>query len=622
MNGWVGQRLGKYEIQAELGRGGMGIVYRGYDAALRRPVAIKVLPPQLTYDAQFVQRFQQEAILAANLRHPNIVTIYDVGQEGDVYYIVMEYLEGITLEALLARQGSMPFDQALHVLRQVADALDAAHSRGIIHRDVKPANIMIGPDGRATLMDFGLVRAAEGTSLTRSGIYMGTPEYMAPEQALGESVGPTSDIYSLGVVLYKMLCGKVPFSRSTPLGVTYAHVNEPPPPLRTIRADVPPAVEAVVNKALAKKPAARYQTANVLAADYRAAIGGALPTAFRAPTPTPAKTGSPPENQETVIIGKQVRAARRVPIALIGIVTTLALIGVVILTQMLRSGQSGAKSAQVTLPATQFDSLATSTPAPIRPGTPNATAIPGSSAGMPAPTSTMQPTAPNTAAPTALRPSTQPKPTALPASAPSPTERANPQIRVTSDSANLRNGPGTSYLVVGQAKQGDALPISARSVDGGWWQVCCVNGQSAWVSTQVVAVEGDTSGVQTARDVAPPPTAPPQSASNAQCKPWHKKPKPGYGIIMIENHLGEELSADYAVGGTGHWMIAAKKSDEPGRWWKEVPIGDHVINYSTPFGYGRAAFRVENSRSYVSPLWYNDRADDYVFPMEIPTGCQ
>jgi hypothetical protein len=193
---------------------------------------------------------------------------------------------------------------------------------------------------------------------------------------------------------------------------------------------------------------------------------------------------------------------------------------------------------------------------------------------------------------------------------------------VTSDSANLRNGPGTSYAIVGQAKQGDALPISARSADSGWWQICCANGQPAWVSTQVVAVEGDIGSVQVARDVAPSPTAPPQPASNAQCKPWHAKPKPGYGIIMIENHLGEELSADYAVGGTGHWMIAPKKGDEPGRWWKEVRIGDHVINYSTPFGYGRAAFHVESGRSYVSPLWYNDRADDYVFPMEIPPGCQ
>jgi len=231
----------------------------------------------------------------------------------------------------------------------------------------------------------------------------------------------------------------------------------------------------------------------------------------------------------------------------------------------------------------------------------------------------MQPTAPNTAAPTALPPSVQPKPTAIPAPTP---ERAKPQARVTNDSVNLRSGPGTGYPITGQARQGDALPISARSADGTWWQVCCVNGQSAWVSAQVVAAEGDTSDVQTARDVAPPSTAALQPTSNAQCKPWHKKPKPGYGIIMIENHLGEELSADYAVGGTGHWMIAAKKGDEPGRWWKEVSVGGHVINYSTPFGYGRATFRVESGRSYVSPLWYNDRADDYVFPMEIPPGCQ
>lgn len=172
----TGNRLGKYELRGELGRGGTGIVYRGFDTALRRPVAIKVLPQQLTYDTEFVQRFQQEAILAASLHRPNIVTIHDVGEQAGINYIIMEYLEGTTPENQLAQHGPLTPDQTSRILSQVAAALDYAHAHGVIHRDVKPANIMLGADGRVTLMDFGLVRAAEGTHLTRSGTIMGTPE--------------------------------------------------------------------------------------------------------------------------------------------------------------------------------------------------------------------------------------------------------------------------------------------------------------------------------------------------------------------------------------------------------------------------------------------------------------
>lgn len=625
MNGSVGQRLGKYEIHAELGRGGMGIVYRGYDPTLRRPVAIKVLPPQFTYDAQFVQRFQQEAILAANLRHPNIVTIYDVGQEADVYYIVMEYLEGTTLEGLLTQQGPLSAHQTAHILQQVADALDYAHGRGIIHRDVKPANIMVGQDGHATLMDFGLVRAAEGTSLTRSGTFLGTPEYMSPEQALGKPVAATSDLYSLGVVLYKMLTGKVPFSRSTPLGVTYAHVNEPPPPLRTIRADIPTAVEMVVNKALAKGPTDRYQTATRLAEDYRAAIGGATPAALRPSiaSSTDSKATTSVETPETVHIGPKRPTSHRRAIALIGMATTVLLIVAAILVAVFNSrlGQSAGAPTPV-IPASGYQ-IATSTLAPTRTIAPDKGVIAETSPTIPAPTATL-PATQNIAAPraTATAPAPAPPTSTAPPTPLPPPASAKAQVRVTNDSVNLRGGPGTGYPVLGQARQGEVLPIAARSADGGWWQVCCIKNESAWISAQLVTAEGDTSSVQVASDVSPPPTAPPQPAQNPQCKPWHKKPAAGYGIIMIENHLGEELSADYAIGGTGHWMIAAKKGDEPGRWWKEVRAGDHVINYSTPSGYGRATFHVESGHSYISPLWYNDRADDFVFPMEIPAGCQ
>lgn len=278
MDRYIGQQLaGKYAIQSEIGRGGMGIVYLGFDTLLQRKVAIKILPTELTYDPQFVARFRQEAVTAAGLHHPGIVTIHDVGEENQVHYIVMQFLDGVTLDQWLVHHGSMPLSQAQHVVRQVADALDYAHRRGIVHRDIKPSNIMLSPDGQATVMDFGLVRAGEGTGLTRSGLVVGTPEYMAPEQALGEAVDGRTDIYSLGVVIYRMLTGTVPFVRSSSMAMAYAHVHDPPPPLRQVRPDIPKPAETVVLKALAKRASERYQTAGQLGADFAQVRGGKTP---------------------------------------------------------------------------------------------------------------------------------------------------------------------------------------------------------------------------------------------------------------------------------------------------------------------------------------------------------
>ena len=283
----IGQRLaGKYEVQDLIGQGGMGVVYRGYDTMLQRTVAIKVLPPQLTWDAAFVKRFQQEAVAAANLHHAHIVTIHDVGAQDGAYYIVMEHLEGVNLEQWLAQYGPMSPSQASHVLQQVASALDYAHDRGLIHRDIKPSNIMLAPDGRATLMDFGLVRAGEGAGLTRSSMVMGTPEYIAPEQALGQAVDRRTDIYALGVVLYRLLAGAPPFAHSTPMATIHAHAYEPPPPLRQKRPGLPLAVEAVVLKALKKRPEERYQQAGHLAREFELAAAGKAPASMKA-TPAP-----------------------------------------------------------------------------------------------------------------------------------------------------------------------------------------------------------------------------------------------------------------------------------------------------------------------------------------------
>ncbi|HRI55937.1 MAG TPA: serine/threonine-protein kinase, partial [Anaerolineae bacterium] len=283
MNTLLGQRLGgKYELQAELGRGGMGIVYRAHDTMLHRTVAVKVLTPQLAADPTFVERFRHEAIAAANLRHPHIATVYDVGQDlvqGDtVHYLVMEFIEGQTLDRVLQRQGQ-PFSlqQTDQIISQVAQALHYAHQRGMIHRDVKPANIMLGQDGHVTLMDFGLVRAGDLSQLTQTGTALGTPAYMAPEQIMGAEVDQRADIYALGVVIYELLTGDVPFRRTTPLATIHAQVYDPPPPLRERRPELSPAVESVVLRALAKNPGGRYRDVTGLTRDFSRVLAGQMP---------------------------------------------------------------------------------------------------------------------------------------------------------------------------------------------------------------------------------------------------------------------------------------------------------------------------------------------------------
>ena len=287
----------RYQILAILGKGGMGIVYQAYDPVLQRTVAIKVLPPQLTLDAEFVARFQREAIASANLRHANIVTVYDVGQQAGEYFIIMEYLEGTTLEQVLANGGPMSMAQASKIVTQIASALDHAHSRGIVHRDVKPSNVMLDGQDRAVLMDFGLVRAGEGFGPTRSSIVIGTPEYMAPEQVMGQAIDRRTDIYAFGVVIYEMLSGKTPFAHTTPLATAHAQAYEAPPPLRTITRAVPESAETVVMKALSKVPAARYQSAGDLARDFSQAIDGTMPAGLAA-LPILASAGAAPSVQK------------------------------------------------------------------------------------------------------------------------------------------------------------------------------------------------------------------------------------------------------------------------------------------------------------------------------------
>ena len=236
----AGKTLGKYQIGPEIGRGGMGAVYKGYDPALNRAVAVKILAPHLTWERRFVDRFVQEARTVAQLNHPHIVSIHDVGVQDGVYYLVMAFVEGETLRDLIVRQGALPPRRAAEILAQVAQALDYAHQRGVVHRDVKPGNILMEAGQRVVLTDFGIAQAVEGPRLTATGMSLGTPEYMSPEQAMGEPTDARSDVYSLGIVLYEMLTGRVPFRADTPLAALRMQADSPPPsPRRYVRFPVP-----------------------------------------------------------------------------------------------------------------------------------------------------------------------------------------------------------------------------------------------------------------------------------------------------------------------------------------------------------------------------------------------
>ncbi len=274
-----GQTLGKYQVLEPLGRGGMARVYRAYHPQLDRYVAIKVLRSDLVEEEEFLARFQREARAVAALRHPNIVQVFDSDVQDDVYYIVMELLEGDTLKARLndyrVRGEQMTWGEMVRVLLEVLDALAYAHSEGMVHRDIKPANILLTRRGQAVVADFGIAQIVGGTQYTAAGVLMGTLNYMAPEQGLEGHSDARSDIYSLGIVFYEMLTRRTPFDADTPLAILMKHLNDPLPLPRRIDPTIPEPLERIVLKALAKQPEDRYQSAEAMAQSLREAAEAA-----------------------------------------------------------------------------------------------------------------------------------------------------------------------------------------------------------------------------------------------------------------------------------------------------------------------------------------------------------
>jgi serine/threonine protein kinase len=266
---------GRYRVEARIGSGGMGEVYRGVDTVLDRTVALKILLPQFARDVSFVDRFRREAQAAARINHPNIVGVYDTGSDGETPFIVMEFIEGRTLADFMSGGGRFTAIHAVEVAEKICDALAFAHAAGVIHRDIKPANVMVTRKGEVKVMDFGIARIVAGPQTApQTSAVLGTAAYISPEQAQGQPVDGRSDIYSLGAVLYEMLAGRPPFTGDSPVAVAYKQVNEAPTLPSVSNSDVSPLLDAVLMRALAKNPANRYQTAEEFRADLeRARLG-------------------------------------------------------------------------------------------------------------------------------------------------------------------------------------------------------------------------------------------------------------------------------------------------------------------------------------------------------------
>lgn len=494
---WTGKTIGKYRLVEPLGRGGMAEVYKAYQPGLDRYVAVKLMHSFLAEDKDFLARFQREAKLVASLRHPNIVQVHDFDTEGGMYFMVMEYIDGETLKSRLQnleeKDQWISIDEAIRIILSVGSALKYAHRMGMVHRDVKPANVMIDKQGSVILTDFGIAKifaGGAGTQLTASGAMVGTPSYMSPEQGLGQAGDERSDIYSLGVMLYQMVTARLPFEADTPLAVVLKHVNEPPPPPRQVNPETPEIVERIIVKALAKNPDERYQHVGDMLNDLKRAMGmtldetptdtmrgRALPagatsvgTGAITPYPTSARTAVGKPSVPTVVGQEPGAAARRagpsglvIALGVLGVLFVIA-VGVAIASLTRRSGPAGV--AGVTATAT--------------------TAAPAS-------------------------------PTSPPPVSPTPTSIVG---TIKTDYTELRASPGESGALAGTLNKGTLLTVLLRTADNNWLRVKAADGTEGWVSAKAIDLGSATIAAipQTVLQGVPTPT-PDLAATAAACKP-------------------------------------------------------------------------------------------------------
>ena len=350
----TGTTLGGYRIEEMTGRGGMGVVYLAEQLALGRRVALKVISPELAEDPGFRERFQHESRIAASIDHPNVIAVYEAGEIDGLLFLSMRYVEGTDLRQLIRDTGRVLTARVAHIVTQVAAALDAAHARGLVHRDVKPANVLIaaGEADHAYLTDFGLTKhLASASGLTNTGQWVGTADYVAPEQIQGETIDARTDVYALGCVLFQMLTGEVPFPRDSQVAKIYAHLSEPPPQLDSASLGLPAELNDVVRRAMAKAPADRFQSAGDLGRAAQAAIEQRLLDQSERSVATGTAAPAPASDQASAVATRQQPQPRRrtpswLPAAAVGaVVALIAGVAIAVATGAFGGGSDTPKAA-------------------------------------------------------------------------------------------------------------------------------------------------------------------------------------------------------------------------------------------------------------------------------------
>lgn len=491
MKDLTGQQLGSYQIIERLGEGGMAVVYKAYQAQTDRQVALKILPPHYAADPNFVSRFEQEARILAKLNHAHILPLFDYGQVDGLTYIVMPLVSSGTLADLM-KSSPLPLEQILQIISQVGGALNYAHTKGLVHRDVKPDNILMDEEGNCRLTDFGIAKFAQDSNrMTRTGVAVGTPAYMSPEQIRGEELDRRSDVYSLGVVLYEMATGRPPFEANTTAEVMVRHLHEPLPLPRTLNPKLPEAVEAVIVKSLAKRAEDRYATTQEMVQALQAAVLAkpALTTLSAAPQPAP----EPKKEAKPEEIKK-----RSIPVYLpVG----CAVVAVVALCLAGGAGAawwngligSSTEEVAVTTPSstpTRTDLAEEDTPTP---------SLPDDTPASPAPATddTLLPVV-------TTEPEDTPPPTPTPSSTPTPLPATGV---IKEDSVNVRSGPGQNFDRVVKLVKGEKVTILGRTDASDWYQITTVNDQEGWVSGDFVEISGDPQTIVVVTDLPPTPDA-------------------------------------------------------------------------------------------------------------------
>ncbi|MFN2290452.1 MAG: protein kinase domain-containing protein [Anaerolineae bacterium] len=456
----IGQVIkGKYRIYDEIGSGGFATVYLGRNMDTNQIVAIKVLSQQFTAEPRYVERFRREAGLAERIRHPNIVRVLDHGIEDGMHFLIMEYVQGLTLEEIIERKGRLSVQEALSYLQQTCAGLQAAFEAGVVHRDIKPANLMITSDGTVKIMDFGIARVESAVGLTQSGMFLGTPRYISPEMARGSGADIRSDLYSVGLLAYEMLVGAPPFNGENPWAVLHQQLETEPPALSHARADVPRWLEAVIRRAIAKDPAQRFQTP----AELIAALEQQTADPRRKPTPVPAARPDDATLESEVPSARP--SSRRLVLGLSAVAVLLAVALVALIAYGLSRRAADPEPTGVSVIGTRSDTAAVLSPTPVvivvtntpeeevqatatepaptaTPPMPTDTSVAPTSTATPMPTATATPmptaTATPSPPPTDVPPTDTPRPTAQPTQA--PTATALPAATATSPPAAAVTG--------------------------------------------------------------------------------------------------------------------------------------------------------------------------------------